>query len=197
VIKILNPKITGWANFHRHIVAKNAFTRTDNIIWRALWNWARRRHPNKNRHWIFSRYFHPYGNRNGVFSCQMVQKDGSKERLCLKGAAEVYIRRHVKIRGPATPFDPSYEEYFEKRDAMKMADNLGGRHKLLYLWKRQKGLCPICMEKITQETGWHLHHLIRRVDGGSDSVSNLCLLHPACHMQGHSSGFRFCTTGWA
>jgi RNA-directed DNA polymerase len=191
LIKILNPKITGWANYHRHIVAKETFSKIDHSIWRALWNWARRRHPNKNRRWIFSRYFQLIGNRNGVFSCQSVRKDESERQLRLKNAADVPIKRHVTIRGAATPFDPFYEEYFEKRNALKMAENLEGHRKLLHLWKRQKGLCAICTEKITQETGWHLHHLIRRIDGGPDTVSNLCLLHPVCHMQGHSSGFRF------
>ena len=97
----------------------------------------------------------------------------------------------ASIIATATPFDPSYEEYFEHRDAMKMADNLRGHQKLLSIWKRQNGLCPICAERITKDTGWHLHHLVRRVDGGSDAASNLCLLHPVCHAQGHSTGFRF------
>ncbi len=191
VIKTLNPKITGWANYHRHIAAKKTFSTIDNSIWHALWNWARRRHRNKNYCWIFSKYFHSIGNRNAVFSCQGVQKDGSEKQLCLKKATDVQIKRHVKIRSPATPFDPLHEEYFEKRDAIKMVDNLEGHRKLLHLWKRQKGLCPICTQRINQETGWHLHHLVRRVDGGPDTVSNLCLLHPVCHAQGHSSGFRF------
>jgi RNA-directed DNA polymerase len=103
----------------------------------------------------------------------------------------VPIKRHVKIQAAATPFDSLYEEYFEKRDAIKMADQLGGSQKLLYLWRQQNGLCPICAERITRETGWHYHHLVRRVDGGTDLVSNLCLLHPVCHMQGHSAGFKF------
>jgi RNA-directed DNA polymerase len=190
VIKELNPKIIGWANYHRHIVAKDTFSKIDNSIWRALWKWARRRHPKKDRRWIFSRYFHTIGNRNGVFSCKWIQQDGSEKQLRLKDAAVIPIKRHVKIRCMATPFDPSYEEYFEQREAMKMAANLSGHRKLLYLWRRQKGLCPICTEKITKETGWHLHHLVRRVDGGPDTISNLCLLHPVCHMQGHSNGFR-------
>jgi RNA-directed DNA polymerase len=74
---------------------------------------------------------------------------------------------------------------------MQMTDQLGGYRKLLYLWRQQNGLCPICTERITRETGWHCHHLVRRVDGGTDAVSNLCLLHPVCHRQGHSAGFRF------
>lgn len=191
VIAALNPKITGWANYHRHVVAKAIFSKIDNSIWRALWNWARRRHRNKDRHWIRSRYFHPIGSRSAVFSCKVVQEDGLEKKLCLKRMDDVPIKRHVKIQAAATPFDPSYEQYFEKRDAKKMADHFAGRQKLLYLWRRQEGLCPICTERITRETGWHCHHLVHRVDGGTDAVSNLCLLHPVCHRQGHSAGFRY------
>ena len=33
----LNPVIRGWANYHRHCVAKRAFSRMDFEIWRKLW----------------------------------------------------------------------------------------------------------------------------------------------------------------
>lgn len=69
----------------------------------SLWNWARRRHRNKNRHGIFPRYFHPLGNQNGMFSCKVKQDDGSIKQLCLRSAADIPIKRHVKIQGAATP----------------------------------------------------------------------------------------------
>jgi len=37
----------------------------------------------------------------------------------------------------------------------------------------QSGYCPICGEPITKETGWHLHHIVRRTDGGGDEATNL------------------------
>ncbi|MGJ7915855.1 group II intron maturase-specific domain-containing protein, partial [Massilia sp. LXY-6] len=185
------PKISGWANYHQHIVANETFSKVDNEIWHALWRWALRRHPNKGRYWVKDRYFPKFGTRKWVFSCTVAQKNGKNKTLPLRKAGDVEIRRHVKIRGAATPFDPSFEEYFEERTSVKMKRTLKGRRKLLYLWRRQRGLCPCCGEKITTITGWHKHHLVRRVDGGSDSTSNLWLLHPACHMQGHASGFKF------
>jgi RNA-directed DNA polymerase len=57
LIWILNPKIRGWANFHRHVVSKNTFGRVDFEITKALWQWARRRHPTKPKGWIKKRYF--------------------------------------------------------------------------------------------------------------------------------------------
>jgi RNA-directed DNA polymerase len=68
-----------------------------------------------------------------------MQSNGSEKRLSLERASDVKIQRHVKILSMANPFDPSYEEYFEKRDSMKMADRLDGFRKLLTIWQRQAG----------------------------------------------------------
>ncbi|GAC1425069.1 MAG: hypothetical protein NVSMB6_25770 [Burkholderiaceae bacterium] len=191
VIRILNPKITGWANYHRHVVSKNIFSNIDSAIWQALWRWACRRHPMKRKKWVKDRYWKRSGGRDWTFFGNEVDKQGANRVTVLKRMSYVAIERHVKIKGSATPFDPVYEEYFEKRLAVKMEKRLEGRRKLLYLWKQQDGLCPVCGNKITKLTGWHSHHLVRRVDGGSDQSSNLLLLHPACHQQGHASGFKF------
>ena len=191
LIAVLNPKIQGWANYHQHIVAKDTFNKVDHDIWLALKRWAIRRHPNKGGVWALDRYFHRFGDRNWVFSCQVLRQDGTSKWLRLRHMSDVEIKRHAKIQGPATLFDPLFEEYFEGRTSVKMERTLKGRRKLLYMWKRQQGRCPCCGEKITSLTGWHKHHLVRRVDGGSDSTANLWLLHPACHKQGHASGFKF------
>jgi RNA-directed DNA polymerase len=52
LIGLLNPVIRGWANYHQHCAAKETFDRVDHEIWRALWQWARRRHPKKSRDWV-------------------------------------------------------------------------------------------------------------------------------------------------
>ncbi|WP_433668937.1 HNH endonuclease [Klebsiella michiganensis] len=36
------------------------------------------------------------------------------------------------------------------------------------------------------ETG-NIHHIVKKVLGGSDAVENLVLLHPNCHRQLHSN----------
>jgi len=88
----------------------------------------------------------------------------------------------------ANPYDPAWEAYIERRLDVKMETNIKGRRQLLYLWKQQHGLCPICHEKITASTGWHSHHVIWRVNGGRDTAENRMLLHPECHRQVHSQG---------
>ena len=47
LIARLNPIIRGWANYHRHVVSKRAFSRMDHMIFRIIWRWAKARHPKK------------------------------------------------------------------------------------------------------------------------------------------------------
>ncbi|WP_247686910.1 HNH endonuclease [Pseudoalteromonas luteoviolacea] len=60
-----------------------------------------------------------------------------------------------------------------------------GQRKVLTLWLIQLHRCPLCHQAITKETGWNIHHIVERVKGGSDELSNLVLLHPNCHRQLH------------
>ena len=67
VIHLLNPVITGWANYHKGTVAKEIFSNIDNQIWNKTWKWAIRRHPNKGRKWVKQKYFKTIGNQNWNF----------------------------------------------------------------------------------------------------------------------------------
>lgn len=189
LVKKLNPVIQGWANFHRHVVAKRHFQSLDRDIWRALWRWAKRRHPNKNHTWIRERYFHVIGGRTWVFASEREDWSGNARRWVeLRSASDTKIKRHTVIRTGANPFDPKWETYFEDRIGAKMKDNLAGRKRLLHLWLEQDGKCPVCSESLTKESGWHVHHIVRRVDGGCSQRGNLVMVHPNCHNQIHSLG---------
>jgi len=178
-IRLLNPVIRGWANYHRGIVAKRTFHYVDYQIFKTIWKWAKRRHPNKSKEWLKDKYFKRIENRDWVFT------DGE---IGLVKAADVKIKRHIKIKTEANPFDPKWETYFEKRLALKMMDDITLTRKLRYIWRSQNGKCLICRSPITKETGWNIHHVIPRVKGGNDNTSNLVVLHPNCHKQAHSHG---------
>ena len=111
--------------------------------------------------------------------------DGRQRRVWLHHATATPIRRHIKIRGDANPYDPAWEPYLEARESAAMAQALRGRGVLLHLWRRQDGTCTVCDQKITRETGWHCHHVVPRAMGGPDGAPNLVLLHPECHRQVH------------
>jgi RNA-directed DNA polymerase len=188
LIMQLNPVIRGWAQYHQHGSSKRTFTRVDHAIFTLLWQWARRRHPKKSRHWIRDKYFRTEGENNWVFFGHIMSSKGKPYDVRLFRASSVPIRRHTKIKGEANPYDPQWEPYFEARQGIRMARNLKGRRYLLRLWKEQDGLCGVCHQHITQLTGWHSHHLVWRTHGGSDRAENQVLLHPNCHAQVHSQG---------
>lgn len=56
LLKQLNPVIRGWANYHKHAVAKQVFQRVDTFVFKQLWHWAKRRHPRKIPHWVREHY---------------------------------------------------------------------------------------------------------------------------------------------
>jgi RNA-directed DNA polymerase len=98
LIRILNPKIKGWTNYHRHSSSKATFQRLDHLIFRLLWQWARRRHPQKNRRWLASRYFTTVGGDHWVFcGWEHHPRDGGR-KVFLASAGKTRIIRHVKVR---------------------------------------------------------------------------------------------------
>ena len=107
----LNPVITGWANYHRHACSKKAFYLLDRIMFRNLWNWARRSHNNLGYRKIVSLYFKTIGKRRWVF----FGKFRNGLHIHLRSFGYVKIRRHRLIRGAAHPFDPVWNEYLAKR----------------------------------------------------------------------------------
>jgi RNA-directed DNA polymerase len=186
LIAQLNPMIRGWANYYRHVVSKKTFYHVDTAIFKVLWSWAKRRHPKKPRRWVADKYFQPRHGRTWTFVGTRVDRKGKPDELTFVRAGDMLIKRHVKVKGAANPYNPQWEVYFEKRLGVKMAHQLRGRRQLLYLWQQQDGLCPVCRQNITRLTGWHTHHIVWRTYGGSDTAANRVLLHPNCHRQVHS-----------
>ena len=180
LIKLLNPILRGWANYHSHVVAKETFSRNDKRIWSMLWRWAVRRHPNKGARWVKDKYFKTRGTRNWAFTTTEKRKDGTQKEHVLRYQADTPIKRHLKIKAHANPHDPQWEPYFESRWGKKMLNSSKGRSKLYRVWQRQEGMCSSCQELITKQTPWNVRHIRLKSEGGSDAVSNLQMHHLNC-----------------
>lgn len=121
LIKILNPKLRGWANYYRHCVAKRTFDYVSHQLFWLLWRWAVRRHPTKNKDWVRRKY---YMNRTGGWQFHGWQKIANMDcHFNLVQIAQIPIKRHVKIMSKATPYDPFYEPYLKERKPKKQGRN--------------------------------------------------------------------------
>ncbi|MGA8147809.1 MAG: group II intron reverse transcriptase/maturase [Gallionellaceae bacterium] len=180
LIRLLNPVLRGWANYHSHVVAKKTFARVDDGIWSTLWRWAVRRHPNKEARWVKDKYFKSKGLRNWVFAATEKEEDGTQREYILLKESATPIQRHVKIKADANPHDPKWEPYFETRWGKKMLNSSRGRAKLYRVWLMQDGLCSACQEPITKNTLWDVRYIVKRTDGGTNAASNLRLHHLNC-----------------
>jgi RNA-directed DNA polymerase len=121
LILLLNPKIRGWSNYHRHAASKRTFNLVDHAIFKVLWDWCVWRHPNKGRRWVAEKYFTswrgPAGGNNWMFHGTVPDKDGAPTRVMLYQASRMRIERHVKIRSEVNPYDPGWRKYLAKRHA--------------------------------------------------------------------------------
>ena len=186
LIAKLNPVLRGWAQYHQPVVAKEAFSRMDSLIYWRLMRWSRRRHPNKSRSWCKSRYWQRIKERD-EFAATVRAEGGSRTWKLLK-LADTEIVRHEKIKGEYNPFDPAWEVYGEKLRTKRMLKSMSYQYETSMLFIKQDGRCALCAEPLDYEGGWHDHHIVRKVDGGSDAMSNRVLLHPVCHTRLHALG---------
>jgi len=120
LIRMLNPIIRGWVNYHRHVAASDTFGKVDHQLWQSLWPWAKRRHSEKPRPWVLRKYWQRLG-RKWKFAVALEQRtpDGKVVWFKLVNPVETKIHRHLKIKGAANPFDPNWRAYFEDRAFFK------------------------------------------------------------------------------
>jgi RNA-directed DNA polymerase len=119
LIGLLNPRIRGWANYFRGMVASKVFKQVDNAIYGAMVRWMRRSHPDKSLHWLGSRYFRSDGQRRWILTAGPARTGPQGSYLDLFQASSLTIRRHVKVRSEATAFDPEFQAYFRQRRATR------------------------------------------------------------------------------
>ena len=190
LIAQINRVTKGWGMYHRHCSASETFHKIDHLIWKIIWKWCFRRHPNKGRKWVAKKYFTTHKNDRWTF----FGKDTSKEKpsyYYLSNIGNIPIRRYVKIKIAANPYTKEDEPIFEKHLQRRMLNTWQYRKRLRIIFCRQEGKCPMCKEQINQQTGWNIHHKVERYKGGKDTLDNLVMLHPNCHQQVHYWNIRF------
>lgn len=168
LIARMNPIITGWANYYRTVVSGEAFSRQDQQLYNVLRAWARRRHK-KSVAWVHRKYWQ-WGDENGwTFT------DG---KHALNKHTKVKIKRHVKVRGSASPYDGNLLYWGQRLRDHPMVNTRTGS-----LLVSQKGRCAYCGLQFMPGDQVETDHIIPRHLGGEDKMANLQLLHRHCHDQ--------------
>ena len=109
-------QIKQWlSDYYKGVVSKETFSYISHRVWKYLWRWANRNHPNKNTKWVWKRYFKTIKGNKWTFATTASDRRGNKKQLILYPIAYTPIERHVKVKGEASPDDPSIKEYWEKR----------------------------------------------------------------------------------
>jgi RNA-directed DNA polymerase len=128
LIHILNSRLTGWVNYYRSSVSSDVFSKVNSELIQALIRMAYKRHARKGKGWIVNKYFTSLRGNNWRFYCIVKDKNGKKKPLYLKNASDTKIRRHVKIKSDATPFDPLFKDYFKQREKAAKRRNAIANH---------------------------------------------------------------------
>jgi RNA-directed DNA polymerase len=133
LIRILNSKILGWAYYHRSNCAKRTFSFVDNHIFKYVVRWINRKHPRKSWTWKRKRYFRALGPRNWVFYDALPGKNQHRaiQFLYLAKTCSVPIKRHIKIKGDANPYNPEYLPYLAKRKVLMGSSKRKGINRLV------------------------------------------------------------------
>jgi len=178
VIKELNPVIRGWANYYRHSVAKDVFSKVRHVQWRMLWIWAKRRHPNKSSKWVKARYF-----RNDGYwtfwegKTELVKPDATP------------ITRFTKVIGRNSPYDPALRQYWTERKKQQVGRETFAKERLM-LHQRQGYRCALCTIPFVPGEDIETDHIVLTSQGGTDDINNKRLVHPWCHRQRHQKDGR-------
>lgn len=106
LIRMLNPMIKGWGNYYRYGATRDAFHHVDHQIFNALWQWAKRRHSKKGKHWIADKYWHELRGKSWQFVSFFHKPNGDEDSLSLVNLTESFhFLRYSQIKGSANPFD--------------------------------------------------------------------------------------------
>jgi hypothetical protein len=115
LIKKLRNKIESWIRYYQISTSKKIFNFCDFILFKWLWKWARRRHPNKNQNWVKKKYFlseMKMKNKTKWFFC--FYNPTKKIFLCLPEHQKVNLVRHLKIRHYIANYDENWKYRFKR-----------------------------------------------------------------------------------
>lgn len=189
LIEKLRPVMVGWANYFRYSECASVFHKITHLIYLKLRSWVFRRGARTGRLALRAKYFPNKGTYffegktrrgNWVFVGKKKSKDSNAIPHFLPYLTWVSSLKHVKVRSTESPYNTDSGIYWNNRMDKYSPFPSGTR----YLLKVQRGKCTLCGEKfcIQDSVDWEIDHKVPRNEGGSNTYSNLQLVHKMCHI---------------
>jgi RNA-directed DNA polymerase len=111
----LNRLLRGWGNYHRFTSSSRMFGKVDYYLRQGMWRWIKRQHKGKRLRAHLTKYF---AQGLWTYSAWTTDRKGARQLIELVRLMALGLRRHIKVRGAANPYDPSYADYFRMRREM-------------------------------------------------------------------------------
>jgi RNA-directed DNA polymerase len=169
LIRQLNPKIRGWANYYRTWVCQATFSRLAHLTWVKLRHWANRRHPHASLTWMHNRYWRRRDARS-VVATPMT----ANGQVWLTSHNESPSMFHAKVAGNRSPYDGDWVY-----GSLRQGRYPTVKTRVATLLKRQKGRCPYCGQYFQHDDQLEVDHI--NGDRRNSRYDNLQALHGHCH----------------
>jgi RNA-directed DNA polymerase len=117
LVKKLNQTLRGWGNYHLHVVSSETFSLIDTFVYEQLWKMIKKRHRKKSGKWLKNHYW-TNGKRRWMFTVKGRNKKGPCSYHVIH-LSSLGIKRYIKIKADANPYDPQYSYYFWRRRNQK------------------------------------------------------------------------------
>lgn len=175
LIQNLNPIIRGWALSKRTQISSQTFQTLDTYLFIHLWKWARKRHPKMAKLQLKSKYWHSVNKSNWIFGI----KTNDEITLRLQMHTKIYIQRHAKVKGTASPFDGNLIYWATRTGKNPLIPPIKAR-----LIQDQKGRCGICGNLFLPDDIIETDYIVPKALGGANIRKNVSktAVHHYCHL---------------
>jgi RNA-directed DNA polymerase len=167
LISDLNPILRGWTNYYRDSYhSQKVFQSIGHYIYQLWWKWAQKKHPNRNKNWIYNRY---------IFNTEKNSwRIGESENILVFDVIQAKQLRIKSLRNNVNPYID--ENYYINRTIIRDSEKFRAA-----IYKKYNLRCYVCEQALYGTEAIHLHHLIPRKDKGQYTLVNIVPVHATCH----------------